>query len=77
MLSDVLRRQDAANNRRIIQGICQLVIGIGCVKHGIERRGFPKLGCGKLIYWRGLCKCAHGMLNGEHKGNGDLPGGDS
>lgn len=28
-LSYVLRRQDAANNRRIIAGICQLVIGTG------------------------------------------------
>ena len=28
-LSGVLGRQDAANNRRIIAGICQLVIGTG------------------------------------------------
>lgn len=28
-LSAVLGRQDAANNRRIIAGICQLVIGTG------------------------------------------------
>lgn len=28
-LSGVLERQDAANNRRIIAGICQLVIGTG------------------------------------------------
>ncbi|CAN0451173.1 unnamed protein product [Ectocarpus sp. 12 AP-2014] len=30
-LSAVLKRQDAANNRRIIAGICQLVIGTGLV----------------------------------------------
>lgn len=29
MLSDVLGRQDAANNRRIISGMCQFVIGLG------------------------------------------------
>lgn len=28
-LSAILERQDAANNRRIIAGICQLVIGTG------------------------------------------------
>ncbi|CAM9108414.1 unnamed protein product [Sphacelaria rigidula] len=31
ILSDVLARQDDSNNRRIIQGICQLVIGTGLV----------------------------------------------
>ncbi|CAM9762713.1 unnamed protein product [Ectocarpus sp. 6 AP-2014] len=30
-LSAVLKRQDAANNRRIVAGICQLVIGTGLV----------------------------------------------
>lgn len=29
MLFDVLGRQDAANNMRIISGICQLVIALG------------------------------------------------